>query len=146
MPTANVMKNGGKSEGFQLWINLPKSLKMSEPQYQDTSPDKIPVVQTADGKVSIKVIAGEALGSGEFYCQISIVLHFNCTYISVACFICVGSCSPIETKTKILMLDCHMKSEAVYEHPLPKEYNGFVYCYKGEGQWCNLAAGIVMTI
>lgn len=62
MPSVNVVKNGGKSHGFQLWVNLPKSLKMIEPRYQDVSPDKLPVVETDGGKVSIKVIAGSALG------------------------------------------------------------------------------------
>lgn len=62
MPSDNVLKNGGEFEGFQLWVNLPKSQKMIEPRYQDTAPDTIPVVNSEDGKATIKVIAGSALG------------------------------------------------------------------------------------
>lgn len=62
MPTEELMKSGGKVEGFQLWVNLPSKEKMIPPKYQDTPPEKLPVVKTDDGKTTIKVIAGTALG------------------------------------------------------------------------------------
>lgn len=62
MPTSDVMKNGGRAEGFQLWVNLPSSQKMIEPCYQDTRPDQMPIVDTDGGKVKVKIIAGSALG------------------------------------------------------------------------------------
>lgn len=43
--------------GFQLWVNLPKTLKMSKPRYQEIKADKIPVYEKDGAKV--KVIAGE---------------------------------------------------------------------------------------
>ena len=45
----------GRMRGFQLWVNLPSRLKMSEPAYQEFAPERIPVVQPAEG-VSIKVV------------------------------------------------------------------------------------------
>ena len=44
MPTDELLKTGGRMEGFQLWVNLPKKFKMVPPRYQDTPPEKIPVV------------------------------------------------------------------------------------------------------
>jgi redox-sensitive bicupin YhaK (pirin superfamily) len=43
--------------GFQLWVNLKASEKMTEPRYQDIEPQAIPVVDRADG-VQVRVIAG----------------------------------------------------------------------------------------
>ncbi|MBP2295593.1 pirin family protein [Azospirillum rugosum] len=47
----------GLMKGFQLWINLPASLKMSEPRYQEFAADRIPVETRADG-ATVTVIAG----------------------------------------------------------------------------------------
>ena len=63
MPPADLLKKGGRMEGFQLWVNLPKSHKMIPPKYQDTPPERIPQVKTDDGKTLIKIIAGSALGT-----------------------------------------------------------------------------------
>ena len=35
---------------------------MIPPKYQDTPPERIPVAETDDGRVKVKVIAGQALG------------------------------------------------------------------------------------
>jgi len=43
--------------GFQLWVNLPASVKMSAPGYQEFPPAKVPLEQRDDGTV-IRVIAG----------------------------------------------------------------------------------------
>src|SRR5688572_13230858 len=46
----------GNIYGFQLWINLPSHLKMSEPRYQEVSASTIPTYEK-DG-VRIRVVAG----------------------------------------------------------------------------------------
>ena len=46
MPSAEFLKTGGRVEGFQLWVNLPKKYKMVSPRYQDTPPERIPVVRS----------------------------------------------------------------------------------------------------
>jgi quercetin 2,3-dioxygenase len=48
--------------GFQLWVNLPAKLKMTEPRYQDVPSAKIPKIRREDG-VTIRVIAGEIDGT-----------------------------------------------------------------------------------
>ncbi len=62
MPEDEFTRNGGRMHGFQLWVNLPRQDKMIKPYYQEIPSSKIPVVKSPDGKVTAKVIAGEALG------------------------------------------------------------------------------------
>jgi redox-sensitive bicupin YhaK (pirin superfamily) len=62
MPDKDFVRTGGRMHGFQLWVNLPKRDKMIKPRYQEIPSSEIPVGRTDDGKVSVKVIAGEALG------------------------------------------------------------------------------------
>jgi len=47
--------------GFQLWANLPSSLKMTRPRYQDISGGDIPEVTDDDG-TRVRVICGSFLG------------------------------------------------------------------------------------
>jgi redox-sensitive bicupin YhaK (pirin superfamily) len=47
----------GRMRGFQLWVNLPARLKMSEPDYQEFAAEKIPV-ETREGGVKVKVVTG----------------------------------------------------------------------------------------
>lgn len=49
----------GRMRGFQLWVNLPGRLKMSEPGYQEFGAAEIPV-ETREGGVVVKTIAGGA--------------------------------------------------------------------------------------
>jgi len=48
---------GGHMEGFQLWVNLPASLKMSPPRYQEVNAAQIPWLNPSKG-VLIRLIAG----------------------------------------------------------------------------------------
>ena len=50
-------QSDGRMRGFQLWVNLPARLKMSEPGYSEFESDAIPV-ESRDGGVSVKVISG----------------------------------------------------------------------------------------
>ena len=43
--------------GFQLWVNLPAALKMSQPRYQEVSAATIPTAQRAGA--TIRVVAGQ---------------------------------------------------------------------------------------
>jgi redox-sensitive bicupin YhaK (pirin superfamily) len=51
----------GRMHGFQLWANLPSSLKMSAPRYQDIAARDIPDVTEDDGTTA-RVICGEFWG------------------------------------------------------------------------------------
>jgi redox-sensitive bicupin YhaK (pirin superfamily) len=49
--------------GFQVWINLPARLKMTQPRYQEVPAANIPAARSPDGLAAVKLIAGEALGA-----------------------------------------------------------------------------------
>ena len=51
----------GRMHGFQLWANLPASLKMTDPRYQDIPSSAIPEVTDDDG-THVRVICGEFWG------------------------------------------------------------------------------------
>jgi quercetin 2,3-dioxygenase len=51
----------GRMHGFQLWANLPASLKMTAPRYQDIAGQEIPEVVDDDG-TRVRVICGDFWG------------------------------------------------------------------------------------
>ncbi|HVN94463.1 MAG TPA: pirin family protein [Terracidiphilus sp.] len=51
----------GRMHGFQLWANLPASLKMTNPRYQDIPSSAIPEVTEDDG-TKARIICGEFWG------------------------------------------------------------------------------------
>ncbi|MGO9897881.1 MAG: pirin family protein [Bryobacteraceae bacterium] len=53
---------GGRMHGFQLWANLPSSLKMTAPRYQEVKAADIPVVTDDDG-ASVRVVCGNFWGA-----------------------------------------------------------------------------------
>ena len=57
LPSAEMTKNGGLMHGFQIWVNLPRNLKMTQPRYQEYNASQLPFVQT-DG-AHVRIIAGE---------------------------------------------------------------------------------------
>jgi redox-sensitive bicupin YhaK (pirin superfamily) len=63
MPSRDLMKRGGRVHGFQIWVNLPSKLKMTQPRYQEVPAARIPQGVSPDGKARVNVIAGEALGA-----------------------------------------------------------------------------------
>ena len=105
MPGEEMVKNGGRSEGLQLWVNLPAKDKMVPPRYQDTPPDKIPIATAQEGKVWVKVIAGESLGTK----------------------------AVIETRSPMMYLDIHLKPGTVFEQSVPRDFDGFAYVWYGSG-------------
>ena len=51
----------GRMHGFQLWANLPSSLKMTNPRYQDIGASEIPEVTDDDG-TRVRVVCGNFWG------------------------------------------------------------------------------------
>lgn len=51
----------GRMHGFQLWANLPSSLKMTAPRYQDVTAGDIPEVTDDDG-TRVRVVCGNFWG------------------------------------------------------------------------------------
>ena len=91
--------------GFQLWINLRKNDKWIRPDYQDVPSTKIPMANTPDGKVSIKVIAGNYLNTK----------------------------AVISTLTPILYLHFTLQPGGEVVSPVPESYNAFAYVISGKG-------------
>jgi len=60
MPSRGLRERGGRVHGFQIWVNLPARLKMTQPRYQEISGANIPTAEAPGARV--RVIAGEALG------------------------------------------------------------------------------------
>ena len=105
MPEKNLAQKGGRLHGFQLWVNLPRKDKMISPRYQDIPSSMIPLSKSADSLVTVKVIAGEALGIKAI----------------------------IETRTPIMYLHFTLQPGASVIQPVPKEYNAFAYVIRGQG-------------
>ena len=51
----------GRMHGFQLWANLPSSLKLTAPRYQDVKSNDIPDLTDDDG-TRVRVVVGEFWG------------------------------------------------------------------------------------
>lgn len=105
MPDPEFTRTGGRIHGLQLWVNLPRRDKMIAPRYQELPNAQIPVGRSADGSVSVKVIAGEALG------------------VKAA----------IDTRTPILYQHFTLAPHAQIEQPVPADYRVFAYGLSGTG-------------
>lgn len=105
MPAPSFVETGGRVHGLQLWVNLPKRDKMIAPRYQEMPSAGIPVATSDDGKVRVKVIAGEALG------------------VKAA----------IDTRTPILYQHFTLQPGAKIEHAVPRDFRVFAYGLSGKG-------------
>ncbi|WP_029011052.1 pirin family protein [Azospirillum halopraeferens] len=94
----------GLMHGFQLWINLPARLKMCEPAYQEFPAPTIPV-ETRDGGVTVKVIAGRTAA---------------------------GTSGPIRAEaTDARYVDVVLPPGAAFAEPVPEDHNAVVVVYEG---------------
>src|SRR4051795_9424642 len=48
-PPESLVASGGLFHGFQLWVNLPRTLKMTAPRYQDIRASKVSLLSSPDG-------------------------------------------------------------------------------------------------
>jgi redox-sensitive bicupin YhaK (pirin superfamily) len=105
LPQAKFLREGGVWHGFQLWVNLPKRDKWIAPRYQEIPSSQIPQAQTSDGKVTVRVIAGEALGVK----------------------------AVIDTRTPIMYLHYTLQPGGQVSQVVPPDFNIFAYIFSGEG-------------
>jgi redox-sensitive bicupin YhaK (pirin superfamily) len=61
-PPEHLVASGGLFHGFQLWVNLPSTLKFAAPRYQDIRASKVALLSSPDGGALLRVIAGEVAG------------------------------------------------------------------------------------
>jgi len=61
-PPEQLVASGGLFHGFQLWVNLPARLKMTNPRYQDIRAGQVSLLSSADGGALIRLIAGDLAG------------------------------------------------------------------------------------
>jgi redox-sensitive bicupin YhaK (pirin superfamily) len=118
MPGESLIREGGRLHGFQLWVNLPRKEKMSAPRYQDTPSARIPVARNQEGSVSVKVIAGEALGVK----------------------------GVIDTRIPILYLDLTLQPGAAHVQPIPRGENAFAFVVSGEARFGEKTAGYAQVV
>jgi redox-sensitive bicupin YhaK (pirin superfamily) len=95
----------GKMSGFQLWVNLPAALKMSQPRYQEIPSASIPEISRPDG-AKIRVIAGEYDGTR----------------------------GPVtEIAANPLYLDVSLPPATSFSCLINETYMAFIYVFEGEG-------------
>jgi redox-sensitive bicupin YhaK (pirin superfamily) len=93
----------GRLEGFQLWVNLPASHKMTQPAYQEHSVDNIPVEKRSG--TSIRVITGETSQ---------------------------GTKGPVlQPLTEPLYLDVSLEANTSFSEAIAEQHNAFVYGIQG---------------
>jgi redox-sensitive bicupin YhaK (pirin superfamily) len=95
--------------GFQLWVNLPARLKLTNPRYQNIRSDQIPEIRCDDG-VKIRVIAGEVDG-----------VH-----------------GPVkEIVAEPTYLDISIPPNGTFSQSIVRGHAAFAYIFKGEGVFEN---------
>jgi len=91
-------------DGFQVWVNLPAKLKMTEPRYRDVPAAHIPELARPDG-ARIRVVAGEVDGVAGAVREI----FAGPTYLDVA-----------------------LPAGRTFEQPVPRGHTALLYVYQGE--------------
>jgi hypothetical protein len=93
--------------GFQLWVNLPKELKMSAPRYQNISANEIPQIERESG-ATVRVIAGGVDGI-------------------------TGPISGIAADPTYL--DVALAAGGSFTQPIPRGHSVFAYVFEGEARF-----------
>ncbi len=91
-------------DGFQIWVNLPRKLKMTRPRYQDVPASRIPEVARPDGS-RVRVVAGEVDGVAGAVKEI----FAGPTYLDVA-----------------------LPAGGTFEQPVPRGHTALLYVFRGE--------------
>ncbi|HEV2275373.1 MAG TPA: pirin family protein [Acidobacteriaceae bacterium] len=108
--------HAGRMHGFQLWANLPSSLKMTAPRYQEVKSDAIPEVKEDDG-TQARIICGsfwgrkgpvEGIAADPVYLDVTVPPGRRKTF-------------PVETKS-----------------------HAFAYVFAGSGKFCNASGPLAV--
>ena len=104
-PPEWLVQKGGLFHGIQLWVNLPRDAKLTDPKYQDIRSGEVALATTEDAGALVRVIAGEVDGLG----------------------------GPGATYTPMSLVHATIEPGARMELPWPVEYNALVYVLAGQG-------------
>lgn len=106
----------GRMHGFQLWANLPSSLKMTEPRYQEVRAADIPVITDDDG-----------------------------TRVLVVCGSFQGTSGPVEgIATDPIYLDVTIPPDQGKTFRVEATRNAFAYVFAGAGRFCNASSPLAV--
>ncbi|MGQ0837657.1 pirin family protein [Actinokineospora sp.] len=105
VPPPELVAAGGLFHGVQLWVNLPRTLKMAQPRYQDIAARDARLLSSDDGGALVRVIAGELDGHQ----------------------------GPGSTYTPITYLHATVNAGARLAMPWPADFTAMVYVLSGHG-------------
>jgi redox-sensitive bicupin YhaK (pirin superfamily) len=103
---AAFARAGGLLHMLQLWVNLPKVHKMTEPKYQALTVNMIPEVDLGDHGGKVRVIAGE-------YGRVR---------------------GPAETFTPMALFDIRLNPGGMAQFPLPASFNASLLIHQGQAR------------
>jgi quercetin 2,3-dioxygenase len=106
----------GRMHGFQLWANLPSSLKMTAPRYQEVKSADIPTVTDDDG-THVRIVCGSFWGTRGPVDGVAA----DPTYLDV-------SVPPGKKKTL----------------PVETTRHAFAYVFAGSGKFCNASGPLAV--
>lgn len=106
----------GRMHGFQLWANLPSSLKMSAPHYQEVKSAEIPEVKDDDG-----------------------------TEVRIVCGMFWGKKGPVNgIAADPIYLDVSVPPGRRKTLPVDVTRNAFAYVFSGAGKFCNASGPLAV--
>ncbi|CAN5885461.1 pirin family protein [soil metagenome] len=104
-PPEWLVAAGGLFHGLQLWVNLPKAMKFTDPRYQDLRGGDVGLLTTPDAGALVRVIAGEV----------------------------DGHAGPGSTHTPMAMVHASLAPTARLRLPCRRDFNALVYVLAGHG-------------
>ncbi|GAA4680885.1 pirin family protein [Nocardioides nanhaiensis] len=104
-PPESLVMSGGLFHGLQLWVNLPREQKMSQPRYQDIRSGEVQLLTTPDAGALVRVIAGTV----------------------------DGHAGPGATHTPMSLVHATLQPGARLELPWEVDFNALVYVLAGNG-------------
>ena len=104
-PPEHLVASGGLFHGFQLWVNLPATLKFAPPRYQDIRGSAVSLLSSTDGGALLRVIAGEV----------------------------DGHAGPGSTHTPITLVHATLSAGASLTVPWRPDFNALAYVLGGKG-------------
>ena len=100
-PHEEFRKTGGRTHGFQIWVNLPAEHKMMAPRYQEIPAQESPTIR--DEGIWARVIAGE----------------------------CLGVSSSIDTVIPITLIHVKMEEDSELTQEIASDLNAMIYVFGG---------------